>query len=183
MSTPPSYLATLVVVFVLGVLSEYVNVQQGRLDTYVVKQLVSQDISSSALGTGVATAPCRTHPSHKQVEGVEGEEKESLELHGVDRTVEDTEDQEPFSGAQYWDTVHVSLPARTSISLGTRMKLLRTCMHLLRSFIAFLLMVTLMTLDVGLVLMVLSGSAAGFYYFRAGVLLSMRSDREPEHHQ
>jgi hypothetical protein len=182
MSTSPSYLATLAVIFVLGVLSEYVNVQQSRLDAYLVKQLTRQTIPSSVVEPGEDTASHPTHPPQKQVEEVEGEEKESLDPESPDRTVDEA-DPEPFGGAQYWATVSVPRPPRTSALHDTRLRLLRTCMHLLRSFNAFLLMVTLMSLDVGLVLMVLFGSATGFFFFRASVLLSMRSDREAEHHQ
>lgn len=182
MSTPPSYLATLAVIFALGVLSEYVIVQQSRLDAYLVKQLMSQTIPPSALGTEADTVAYPTHPSQKQVEEVEGEEKESLEPESPHRTVDDA-DTEPVGSAQYWATVSVPHPSRTSALLDTRLRLFRTCMQLLRSFIAFLLMVTLMTLDVGLIFMVLLGSATGFFFFRASVFLSMRTDRDAEHHQ
>ena len=182
MSTPLSYLATLAVIFALGLLSEYVDVQQSRLDAYLVKQLMSQTIPSSVLGTEVDTVAYPTHPSQKQVEEVEGEEKESLEPESPHRTVDEA-DPEPFGCTRYWATISVPQPPQSAALLDTRLRLLRTCMQLLRSFIAFLLMVTLMTLDVGLVFMVLSGSATGFFFFRASVLFPMRSDREAEHHQ
>lgn len=183
MSTLPSYLATLVVIFVLGVLSEYVNAHHSRLDEYIVKQVVIPNIPSSALGIGEDTTPYPKHTTQTQVEELEAEEKASQELNGPECLVDEAEDPEPFGTAQYWAAAPAPRPSWTFVLLGTRMKLLRTCMQLLRSFIAFLLMVTLMTLDVGFVLMVLAGSAAGFFFFRASVLRPKRRDSELEHHQ
>ena len=76
MSTPSSYLGTLIVIFLLGVLSEYVHLQQSRLDAYAIKLLLHAHIPASP-SDEENVAPSPSHSSQRPMPATAvGEETE-----------------------------------------------------------------------------------------------------------
>jgi hypothetical protein len=186
MSTLSSYLGTLIVIFLLGVLSEYVHMQQSRLDAYVIKLLMHSHVPA-AESDGESVAPSPTHslqmpkPDTAVGEGTEVEVEHDAFMPGAERKHLDPKAADVAEASQS-QRISVLSIAPWPPSLELTVKLVRTVLHLLRGFMAFMLMVTLMTLDVGLVLMVMSGSALGFFVFRAGAVSPKRSEQEVFHH-
>ena len=186
MSTLSSYLGTLIVIFLLGVLSEYVHLQQSRLDAYVIKLLLHAHIPASVSDEeNVAPSPShssqRPKPATAVGEEIEVEVEHDAFMAGAEGKHQDGKEGDVSSVIlSHWIPGLSITPWPASLKLI--LKLLRTVLHLLRTFMAFMLMVTLMTLDVGLVLMVLFGSALGFFIFRAGAVSTKHSQKEVVYH-